>query len=141
MTVSQFKENYIDKLYKNDKGLHRIEENYFKKNDKLVRNLSKISYRLLNYILYSHLFFAKLYTGVSGNFDKFLPEKSGKLLPEKMSWGETINECWNLLKEELNKILFSEEIYKNDDTDSTNTRVYNATHSQRIIYSMCYVGK
>ena len=70
MTLPEFKEKYIDNLYKNDKGLQRIEENYFKKNDKLVRNLSQISYRLLNYILYSHLFFAKLYTGVSENFDK-----------------------------------------------------------------------
>jgi len=65
MTIEQFKEKYINKLYNDEKGLHKIEENYFKKNDKLVRNLSQISYRLLNYILYSHLFFAKLYTDKS----------------------------------------------------------------------------
>ena len=103
MTVSQFKENYIDKLYKNDKGLHRIEENYFKKNDKLVRNLSQISYRLLNYILYSHLFFAKLYTGLSENFDKYLPEKQKDNSFIRLSWGETLNECWILLKKELSE--------------------------------------
>ena len=54
MTIEQFKEKYINKLYNDEKGLHKIEENYFKKNDKLVRNLSQISYRLLNYILYSN---------------------------------------------------------------------------------------
>ena len=105
MTLPDFKQKYIDNLYKNDKGLHRIEENYFKQNDKLVRNLSQISYRLLNYILYSHLFFAKLYTGVSENFDKYLPEKKtnadNSLI--RLSWGETINECWILLKKELSK--------------------------------------
>ena len=90
MTIDKFKEDYINKLYKEDKGLHRINENYFKKNDKMVRNLSQISYRLLNYILYFHLFFAKLYTGVSENFAKYLPEKINKEnknnSPEKMSW-------------------------------------------------------
>ena len=105
MTIDKFKEDYINKLYKEDKGLHRINENYFKKNDKMVRNLSQISYRLLNYILYSHLFFAKLYTGISENFDKYLPEKINKEdnSPNKMSWGQTLNECWILLKNELNK--------------------------------------
>jgi len=105
MTLDQFKENYINELYKKDKGLHKIEENYFKKNDKLVRNLSQISYRLLNYILYSHLFFAKLYTGVSENFDKYLPERQSKDDNSfiRMSWGETLNECWILLKKELSE--------------------------------------
>ena len=107
ITIEKFKDDYIKKLYKEDKGLHRINENFFKKDDKMVRNLSQISYRLLNYILYSHLFFAKLYTGVSENFDKYLPEKINKEnknnSPEKMSWGETLNECWILLKNELSK--------------------------------------
>ena len=108
MTVEKFKEDCINKLYKDDKGLHKIDENYFKKDDKLVRNLSQLSYRLLNYILYTHLFFAKLYTGISENFDKYLPEKQGKKnseeeSTERMSWGETLNECWILLKKELSK--------------------------------------
>jgi len=114
MTIAQFKENYINELYKNDKGLHKIEENYFKKNDKLVRNLSQISYRLLNYILYSHLFFARLYTGVSENFDIFLPEKKNNNIPSRMSWGETLNECWILLKKELSeKGIYYPEIFMN----------------------------
>ena len=31
ITIKQFKKDYITKLYKDDKGLHTIEENYFKK--------------------------------------------------------------------------------------------------------------
>jgi len=104
MTIKQFEKDYITKLYKDDKGLHIIEENYFKKNDKKVRNLSQISYRLLNYILYSHLLYAKLYTGVSENFNKYLPiKKKGDDSIERMSWGDTLNECWILLKQELSK--------------------------------------
>ena len=75
--------------------MYKIKENYLKKNDKIVRNLSQISYRLLNCVLYSHLFFAKLYTGVPEIFDKYLPEN--------MSCGDTLNECWILLKNELSK--------------------------------------
>jgi len=116
MTIEQFKEKYINKLYNDEKGLHKIEENYFKKNDKLVRNLSQISYRLLNYILYSHLFFAKLYTDKSKNFDEYLPEKKNYDNNSfiRMSWGETINECWILLKKELSeKEIYYPEIFMN----------------------------
>ena len=38
-TIDKFKEDIIKKLYKEDKSLHRINENYFKKDDKMVRNL------------------------------------------------------------------------------------------------------
>ena len=40
----------------------KIDEDFLKKDNKQIRNLSQVSYRLLNFILYSHLFFAKLYT-------------------------------------------------------------------------------
>ena len=62
MTLEQFKEQYIRPLYSKEKGLNNIDINDFKKENKIIRNLSQISYRLLNYILYCHLFFAKLYT-------------------------------------------------------------------------------
>ena len=94
MTIEEF-EKGLKGLYKEDKGLHRISESYFIKEDKKIRNLSQISYRLLNYILYSHLFFAKLFTGLSEYFDKYLPKG--------MNWGETLYECWILLKKELSK--------------------------------------
>ncbi len=74
MTLQDFKTKYFDKLFKLEKGLNRIEEHYFKKKDKLVRNMSQVLYRLLNYILYSHLFFARLYTGITTNFNKYLPK-------------------------------------------------------------------
>ena len=94
MTVKDFEEQYIQKLLKKEKGLPIIDKNYFKKDNKIVRKLSQISYRLLNYILYSHLFFARIFTKTK-RFDNYLPKE--------MNWGETLNECWILLKNELSK--------------------------------------
>ena len=94
LTLDVFVDKYIKNLYNKEKGLPSINKNYFKKDNKIVRKLSQVSYRLLNYILYSHLFFARIITKTN-RFDNFLPEK--------MKWGETLNECWILLKNELLK--------------------------------------
>ena len=94
MTLEEFKERYIQKLLSKEKGLPNIDKNYFKRDDKIIRKLNQISYRLLNYILYSHLFFARLITKTK-KFDNYLPKG--------MNWGETLNECWILLKNELSK--------------------------------------
>ena len=105
MTLKEFKEKFITPLYMKEKGLSQIDKNYFFKDNKIVRNLSQISYRLLNYILYSHLFFAKLFTN-SNNFDKYIPKN--------MFWIETLNECFILLKNELSKKgIHSIEIFMN----------------------------
>ena len=50
MTKDEFKEKYIRPLYNREKGLNKIDENIFKKDNKNIRNLSQLSYRLLNYI-------------------------------------------------------------------------------------------
>ena len=105
MTKEEFKRNYIQPLYDKEKGLNQINENYFKKDNKKIRNLSQLSYRLLNYILYSHLFFAKLFT----NADKFDNYK-----PKGMSWFNTIKESFILLQRELEKKGIKEiEIFMN----------------------------
>ena len=98
MTLDEYKKKYIriENENKNEKGiLFDIDKNYFKNDKKIVRNLSQISFRILNYILYSHLFFAKLLNTNSKDFDKYLPKS--------MDWIETLNESWNILKNELLK--------------------------------------
>ena len=94
LTVKKFKELYINKYFENDTGINVVDKEYLKKTDKVIRNLSQVSYRLLNYILFSHLFFARLYTE-NIRFDAFLPKN--------VSWVEMIKNCWELLKEELYK--------------------------------------
>ena len=37
MTKKQFKEQYIKPLYRKEKGLNKIEENIFKKDNKIIR--------------------------------------------------------------------------------------------------------
>ena len=105
MTIEQFKDQYIRPLYSKEKGLNKIDINNFKKENKIIRNLSQIYYRLLNYILYCHLFFAKLYTQ-SERFNNFLPDG--------MNWITMIKECFTKLKVELkNKGIKHLEIFMN----------------------------
>ena len=95
MTLDEYMKKYNEKN-NNEKGIYiYLNKNYFKNNNKVVRNLSHISFRILNYILYSHLFFARLVTKKPNDFDKYLPKG--------MSWVETLNECWIILKNELLK--------------------------------------
>ena len=93
MTIDEFKAKYIN-LNKREERLNTVHKNDFKKENKKIRNLSQISYRLLNYIFYSHLFFAELLTG--GNSFKYY-------IPKGMTLLETIKECFFLLKKELEK--------------------------------------
>ena len=97
MTIEEYKNKYItnNKDIQNEKGVFiNMDKNDFKNNKKIVRNLSQISFRILNYILYSHLFFARLITN-KRDFDKYLPRD--------MTWANILYECWNILKSELLK--------------------------------------
>ena len=95
MTLKEFEEQYIIDKLKNEKGIYKTDKNNFRNTNKIIRNLSQISYRLLNYILYINLFFARIITK---------KKDMDKILPGEMSWTETISECWNLLKNELLQI-------------------------------------
>ena len=105
MSLDEFKENYIYKKYREEKGISKSTEEFFKKDSKIIRFLSQVSYRILNFILYSHLFFSRVY-----NNNKEL----NQYLPTNMSWMKILSGCWQLLKNELNKIgISSIEIFMN----------------------------
>ena len=105
MTLEEFKNKYINPLYSREKGLNAIDKDTFKKENKVIRNLSQISYRLLNYILYCQLFFAKLFIQ-SERYDKYLPEG--------VTWFNMIKECFNKLKIQLeDKGIKNVEIFMN----------------------------
>ena len=89
LTLEEFIKKYV---YKTEKGGIYSSDANFKNSKKVIRNLSQVSYRLLNYILYSNLFFAKLIVNKK-DFDS--------CLPKKMSWEEILSESWNILKNEL----------------------------------------
>ena len=92
MTLDEFKEKYMKPSFEKEIGILKTDKNNFRNDKKVVRNLSQITYRLLNYILYSHLFFAKLLTNKT-YFDDYKPED--------MKWEEVLKESWERLEKEL----------------------------------------
>ena len=97
MTLEEYKKKYIYKEFEKEKGIFINSEinclNDFKSDQKIIRNLSQVSFRILNYILYSHLFFARLITNRENDFDIYLPKR--------MTWVETLSQSWNLLRNKL----------------------------------------
>jgi hypothetical protein len=77
-------------------GFNSISRDYFLKQDKKIRRLSNIGYRLLNFISYSHLFF----NYCLGNINL---AQLNKYLIQDMSILKIIEYDWNLLKESLQK--------------------------------------
>ena len=59
--LDEYKKRYVDKhLNQQPKGITKEEPIYFIKRFDQVRSLDELSFRILNYILYSHLFFSNL---------------------------------------------------------------------------------
>ena len=94
MSLDEFREKYILNEFQKEKGISKSDEKFFMKNKKIVRFLSSISYRILNFILYSHLFFSKLYNN---------NEELNVFLPNNMDWIKVLTEGWEMIKIELNK--------------------------------------
>ena len=93
MTLDQFFKNKINPIILNEKpGIIEISSDHFKKTNKMIRYLkNQISFRLLHFILYSHLFFAKL-----------MNNKMKINVPSSMSIIQVLEEDWNQLKNLLN---------------------------------------
>ena len=108
MILEDYKKNIIDSIRKrNSSGFHSIERDYFESQNKKVRNLSIIGYRLLNFISYCHLFFSYCIGNISEENMKNYLIKNTEIL--------TIIEIdWNLLKESLKqKNINSIQIFMN----------------------------
>ena len=95
MGLEKFTQKYISNEFQKEIGISISDENFFKKTTKIVRFLSNISYRILNFILYSHLFFSRIYNNT---------EQLNIFLPNNMSWIKVIYECWEMIKIELKKL-------------------------------------
>ncbi len=100
MIFDDFKVFCQDKLKSNEiKGIYSIDYDLFINETKEVRKLSTISYRLLNFIIYSCIHFS--------NILGFLTEQQvEKFIPPFTTSFQIIEEDWNLLK----KALFDKEI-------------------------------
>jgi len=105
ISLEKSKEKFLYNEFKKEKGISKSDENFLKKNTKIVRFLSQVSYRILNFILYSHLLFSKIYNN-NDELDIYLPNN--------MTWIKVITECWEMIKFELKKLgISSVDIFMN----------------------------
>ena len=94
-------DEYIKKVIepirkKSSFGFNSVSRDFFENQNKKVRNLSNIGYRLLNFISYCHLFYGYCLGNIS-------EENLKKNLIENMTIIKIIQTDWNLLKESLQK--------------------------------------
>ena len=96
MILKDYKREIIDLINENSAGFNEISKKFFENQNKNIRKLSIIGYRLLNYIIYCHLFFAYCLGYISEDNLK-------KRLIQDMDIINIINTNWNLLKQSLQK--------------------------------------
>ena len=94
ITLEEFKQKKIFPLLSKEKpGIPRISKEFFKNENKQIRYITnQITYRLLNFILYSHLFFGGIINGI----------KLESFLPIDMNIIDVLEEDWNQLEIALN---------------------------------------
>ena len=94
-TLDEYTKEVIDPIRKNSgNGFNVVAKDFFEKQDKKIRKLSNIGYRLLNFISYCHLF----YSYCIGNISQ---AKFNESLIKNCDILKIIQIDWNLLKEAL----------------------------------------
>ena len=88
MLLDDYKTKVIDPILKNSIfGINQITKIRFEQNNLKVRNLSKIGYRLLNFILYSHLFFGHCLGYITDdNMNKYICEGLSCIKMLEIDW-------------------------------------------------------
>ena len=83
-TIEEFKKEVEEFTKEEHKGIKQVSQNFFIKNDKKIRILNQISYRLLSLIFYSSLYFGQLLGYIKENEIKQLIPKDSKSLFDVM---------------------------------------------------------
>ena len=95
-TLDDYKKDVIEPILKKSQfGLNIVSKDFFIKANKKVRNLSEISFRLINFITYSHLFFSNCLEYINND----LLEKN--CLVKNMTCLQILEKDWDLLEEIL----------------------------------------
>jgi len=93
--LAEYKRDKIDPILEKDRfGLSKVTKLIFQDVHQKVRKLSPIGYRLLNFIVYSHLFYANCLGYISN-------ENLAKYICEGMTLIQMLETDWNLLKDAL----------------------------------------
>ena len=88
------------------KGLKSIDKDIFEKSSNKIREMSEISYRLLNFILYSFIFYS--------NIEGFIKDKNmSKYEVKTMTCFDILENNWKFLEQSLNYKNYKIEIFLN----------------------------
>ena len=94
MLLADYKKKIDDIKEKEKLGISKVKKNFFEDTKEKVRNQSQIGYRLLNFILYSHLFYSNCLGFIKD-------EDMNKYISDEMTCIEMLETDWNILKVEL----------------------------------------
>ena len=93
----EYSKEVYEKYGKNSAfGFNSVDRDYFEKQDKKIRKLSSIGYRLLNFISYSHLFFSYCLENIKN-------DELNQYLIRTCNILKIIQIDWDFLKEDLQK--------------------------------------
>ena len=100
MLLSQYKNLVEEEKRKEVIGVKFVNKDFFLKRDKEVRGLSNISYRILNFIFYSCIFYSEI--NDKNKFCCFVERNNNnRKIKEKINIMEMLKINWNILKDEL----------------------------------------
>ena len=95
--LDEYKKRYVDKyINKEPKGIKKEEKEDFMERKEVVRTLDELSFRILNYILYSHIFFSNILGNISDEDTKLYTH--GDFTCYKL-----LEKNWEIIENILNK--------------------------------------
>ena len=95
MYIADYKKTIIDPILEKDRfGISKVTKVIFEDVHQKVRKLSTVGYRLLNFIAYSHLFYANCLGFISN-------ENVAKYICDGMTLIQMLEKDWNLIKDAL----------------------------------------
>ena len=120
MLLEDYKTKKIDPIMKDEKcGINKVNRVIFDDINQKVRKLSPIGYRFLNFILYSHLFYANCLRFIRN-------EDMSKYVCDGMNCIEMIEKDWNLLQDLLqSKGIQRIQIFMNQIFDKISEKLKN----------------
>ena len=96
--LDNFYNEYIKEILNNEKkGINKISNEFFENDIKFIRSMSQITYRILNFIFYSHLFFANE-LGYMKNINDYLPKVPAQ---QNITCLDVLMKNWEILEKEL----------------------------------------
>ena len=91
MTLDEYKEKVISKRPSLDyKGIRKETKSHYLKNNKLFRNTNELTYRILHFIIFSHLLF-------SNALDFLTDDQLNSYCVENMNCMEILEKDWSFI--------------------------------------------